>query len=138
MAQSKQDLQRQYNQKQAQIRQYQNSNRSIDGQISVLQWAYNRLRNECCPQAKEVETKVKKAKDGFDWRGTFKDSYDSIVDDELKRYAEDTYDSIQKLMAEINNKKCELQNKKNENEGIIGYLKSGCNYIYTQIQNWVD
>lgn len=137
MAQTKQDLQRQYNNKQAQIRQYQSVNRSIDGQISVLKRAYEKLRYECCPQANSIESMVKKAKDGFDWRGTYKDSYDGQIDD-LKRYASDTYDSIQKLMAEINNKRMELENEKNKNDGLIGALKSGCNYIYTQLQNWVD
>ncbi|MBC2230373.1 DUF5082 domain-containing protein, partial [Listeria seeligeri] len=108
----------------------------LDDKISQLKEIKTKLVN----LKDEVKTIKKNVRPMVDdehdyWKGDLKEDWEDVakndlIDEGLKAYIEKVDNNLDEVIIKI----MELENKKYSTEGIIGSLKSGINWLGTQIE----
>ncbi|MBC1886321.1 YwqH-like family protein [Listeria seeligeri] len=109
----------------------------LDDKISQLKKIKTKLV-DLKEEVKDIKKNVKSMVDDEHnyWKGDLKDNWEDkvkndLIDDGVKVYI----DKIDNNLDEVNIKIMEFENEKYSTEGVIGSLKSGINWLGTQIEN---
>ena len=132
-------LKRQLNNIQWQIDNAIRKNNKLNDEIRQLEAARSKLqqiKRNSYPSADSIKRDVKKDSlcNGYAWRGYSKKEYDDIVNDSIKHAAQDLWNSIDRMEAEIYN---EIARKQGQKVSLDPLNRSKA-WLRSKIRNWID
>ena len=116
-------------------RNLENQNARLNAEISRLENAERRLKTLEKENAEGLKSRVNKAKDGFEWRGQYKNKYDEIIDSESSNSARHCVSEINNMRDQIN---LAIHNRRSQiysNNGLIGECQKMIDYWWTSLKN---
>lgn len=139
MADTLDGLKRQLNSIQSQINNAVRRNNQLNSEIRELEAARRKLqyiKRHTYPSADSIKRDVKKDSlcSGYEWRGKSKKEYDDKVNGEIKKAAQDLWNSIDRMEAEIYD---EIARKQGQKFSLDPLNKTKA-WLTAKIRNWVD
>lgn len=118
-------------------------NNRIQGEISRLEAAYNKLgdiKKNNPDNAKKVKdnSKLKKVADNVEWRGKYKKQFDNAMNDRVSSAAKDFYDSIDEIQDEIGRALSDKKGEYDTGSQVLNGLNRAWNNVAGIIRNWVN
>ncbi|MBC1343622.1 DUF5082 domain-containing protein [Listeria welshimeri] len=137
---SKENLLEQKNKKTQELSQKKSELGDIEKDIEdlkIIKENLEKVKEEAKESKKNTEALIIENHDR--WKGVLKDKWEiqtetDLINEGIKEYI----DKVDRNLDEINLKIMELENKKYNTEGVIGNLRSGLNWLGTQIENFIN
>lgn len=131
------DLKRDQARNQAQMDQCLSDSASIDEKLERLEAAKKKV-DDVLQNAKSLRDAVEKQREDLDtWKGTKFNTYRSMVENQFNPNYKTFCDQLDQYYDAICDKITQLENERNDQEGLLGWFKGRANDIGNSIEKLV-